>query len=316
MELNFVYCFDDNFNLQALTSIKSLLDKITKKANIFIIHKNVKSFNGLKKNIEEHANLLNLYMYQFDSSEIKLPPIKSHVSEATYYRLFISQYIPQDIKFLVYLDADILCINDPTTKLINTFAQIESENTVIAAKVESTREHNNIFFERLNLKNNEQFNAGVLLINFSKWVDQNIEPDLLNILNKRFNEIFDYDQEILNIYFDGKFTDLDNNLNYQAIGGQDDELFNHIENNVYFLHYLGKGKPWSIENFIFSTSEFYQREFNKLGFGKPHLIFPRNISTIKKFIKIIFSLEFKNFDRRFVFLKYSIISFFRKLNLY
>ena len=31
MELNFVYCFDDNFNLQALTSIKSLLDKITKK---------------------------------------------------------------------------------------------------------------------------------------------------------------------------------------------------------------------------------------------------------------------------------------------
>jgi len=316
MELNFVYCFDDNFNLQALTSIKSLLDKITRKANIFIIHKNVKSFNGLKKNIEEHANLLNLYTYQFDSSKIKLPPIKSHISEATYYRLFISQYIPQDIKFLVYLDADILCINDPTTKLINTFAQIESENTVIAAKVESKRENNNIFFERLNLKNNEQFNAGVLLINFSKWVNQNIEPDLLNILNNRFNEIFDYDQEILNIYFDGKFTDLDNNLNYQAIGGQDDELFNHIENNVFFLHYLGKGKPWSIENFIFSTSEFYQREFNKLGFGKPHLIFPRNISTIKKFIKIIFSSEFKNFDQPLMFLKYSFISFFKKLNLY
>ena len=61
----------------------------------------------------------------------------------------------------------ILYVNDPTTKLINTFSQIESENTVIAAKVESKREQNNIFFERLNLKNNEQFNAGVLLINFS-----------------------------------------------------------------------------------------------------------------------------------------------------
>ena len=72
MELNFVYCFDDNFNLQALTSIKSLLDKITKKANIFIIHKNVKSFNGLKKNIEEHDNLLNLYTYQFDSQQNKI----------------------------------------------------------------------------------------------------------------------------------------------------------------------------------------------------------------------------------------------------
>ena len=154
MELNFVYCFDDNFNLQASASIRSLLDKITKKANIFIIHKNIASFNKLKKNIEEHSNLLNLYTYQFDSSKINLPPIKSHVSEATYYRLFVSQYLPQDIKFLVYLDADIICINDPTPKLISTFSQIESDNTVIAAKLESKREQNNIFFERLNLKNN------------------------------------------------------------------------------------------------------------------------------------------------------------------
>ena len=188
MELNFVYCFDDNFNLQALTSIKSLLDKITKKANIFIIHKNIESFNKLKRNITEHSNLLNLYTYQFDSSKINLPPISSHVSEATYYRLFVSQYLPQDIKFLVYLDADIICVNDPTLKLISTFSQIESDNTVIAAKVESKREQNNIFFERLNLKNNEQFNAGVLIINFSKWINQNIESNLLNILANSFTK--------------------------------------------------------------------------------------------------------------------------------
>ena len=315
MELNFVYCFDDNFNLQALTSIKSLLDKITKKANIFIIHKNIESFNKMSKIIEEHDNLLNLFSYQFDSSKVTLPPIKSHVSEATYYRLFISQYLPKDIKFLTYLDADIICVNDPTSKLINTFSQIESENTVIAAKVESKRDQNKIFFERLNLKNNEQFNAGVLIIDFSEWINQKIESDLLNILNKRFNEIFDYDQEILNIYFDGKFTNLDSNLNYQAIGGQDENLYNHIENNIFFLHYLGKDKPWSVENFIFSTSKFYQREFNQLGFGKPHLIFSKDISTIKKFIKIIFSSEFKKFDSPFMFLKYSFISFFKKLNI-
>ena len=117
MELNFVYCFDDNFNLQALTSIKSLLDKITKKANIFIIHKNIESFNKMSKIIEEHDNLLNLFTYQFDSSKVNLPPIKSHVSEATYYRLFISQYLPKDIKFLTYLDADIICVNDPTSNI-------------------------------------------------------------------------------------------------------------------------------------------------------------------------------------------------------
>ncbi len=315
MELNFVYCFDDNFNLQALTSIRSLLDKVTKKVNIFIIHKNIESFKKISKIIEKHDNLLNLSIYQFDSSKVNLPPIKSHVSEATYYRLFISQYLPQDIKFLVYLDADIICINDPTSKLINTFSEIKAEKKVIAAKIESIRDQNSIFFERLNLKNNEQFNAGVLIIDFSEWTNQNIESQLLKILNNRFNEIFDYDQEILNIYFDGNFTNLDENLNYQAIGGQDEKLYSHIDKTVYFLHYLGKNKPWSVENFIFSTSKFYQGEFNKLGFDRPHLIFSKNISTIKKFFKIIFSSEFKNYEKPFVFLRYSFISFFKKFNI-
>ena len=148
LPLNFVYCFDDNFNLQALTSIKSLLDKITKKANIFIIHKNLKSFNQISNLISEHDNLSSLHTYQFDSTKVNLPPIKSHFSEATYYRLFISQYLPKNIEFLVYLDADIICINDPTTKLLETFSQINSEGNVIAAKVETTREDNNISFNR------------------------------------------------------------------------------------------------------------------------------------------------------------------------
>ena len=314
MELNFVYCFDDNFNLQALTSIRSLLDKITKKANIFIIHKNLKSFNQISNLISEHDNLSSLHAYQFDSTKVNLPPIKTHFSEATYYRLFISQYLPKNIEFLVYLDADIICINDPTTKLLETFSQINSEGSVIAAKVETTREENNILFNRLNLKYDEQFNAGVLVINFNAWVKQDVESNLLKILNLRFDNLIQHDQEILNVYFDGQFTKLVDNLNYQAIGGQNESLYNQIKKNVNFLHYLGKGKPWTVENFIYSTSDFYQKEFDKLGFGKPHLIFPKNIKMINKFLKLIFSSEFRNYEDRFKFLKYSFISFFYKNN--
>lgn len=311
MELNFVYCFDDNFNFQALSSMKSLLDKITKKANIFIIHKNINSFNKISNLISNHENLSSLHTYQFDSTKINLPPIKSHVSEATYYRLFISQYLPKDIRFLVYLDADIICVNDPTIKLLETFFKIGSEGNVIAAKVETLRKDNNIFFNRLNLRSDEQFNAGVLVIDYRAWLNQEVESNLIKILNFRFKDIFDYDQEILNIYFDGQFTKLVDDLNYQAIGGHDQDLYKHIDKNVYFLHYLGKGKPWSVENFIFSTSKFYQKEFEKLGFKKPHLIFPKNKRTIYKFLKLLFSSEFRNYDGRLKFIKYSFISFFK-----
>ena len=311
MELNFVYCFDDNFNFQALSSMKSLLDKITKKANIFIIHKNINSFNKISNLISNHENLSSLHTYQFDSTKINLPPIKSHVSEATYYRLFISQYLPKDIRFLVYLDADIICVNDPTIKLLETFSEISSEGNVIAAKVETLRKDNNIFFNRLNLRSDEQFNAGVLVIDYRAWLNQQVESNLIKILNFRFKDIFDYDQEILNIYFDGQFTKLVDDLNYQAIGGHDQDLYKHIDKNVYFLHYLGKGKPWSVENFIFSTSKFYQKEFEKLGFKRPHLIFPKNKRTIYKFLKLLFSSEFRNYDNRLKFIKYSFISFLK-----
>jgi lipopolysaccharide biosynthesis glycosyltransferase len=312
MELNFVYCFDDNFNLQALTSIKSLLNKITKKANIFIIHKNIESFKKMSSFISEHEKLSSLHIYQFDSTKVNLPPIKSHVSEATYYRLFISQYLPKNIEFLVYLDADIVSVNDPTSKLLETFSEIKSDGNVIAAKIETTREQEKMFFNTLDLKSDVKFNAGVLVIDFNAWIKEEVESDLLKILNLRHNEIFDYDQEVLNIYFDGQFTKLDENLNYQAIGGQDENLYSFIEKNVNFLHYLGKGKPWNVDNYLFSTSKFYQKEFNKLGFDKPHLVFPKNISMLKKFLKLVFSSDFKNYESRFKFLKYSFISFFKK----
>jgi len=312
MELNFVYCFDDNFNLQALTSIKSLLNKITQKANIFIIHKNIESFKKMSSFISEHEKLSSLHIYQFDSTKVNLPPIKSHVSEATYYRLFISQYLPKNIEFLVYLDADIVSVNDPTSKLLETFSEIKSDGNVIAAKIETTREQEKIIFNTLDLKSDVKFNAGVLVIDFDAWIKDEVESDLLKILNLRHNEIFDYDQEVLNIYFDGQFTKLDENLNYQAIGGQDENLYSFIEKNVNFLHYLGKGKPWNVDNYIFSTSKFYQREFNKLGFDKPHLVFPKNISMLKKFLKLVFSSDFKNYESRFKFLKYSFITFFKK----
>ena len=314
MELNFVYCFDDNFNYQALTSIKSLLDKLTKKANIFIIHKNIKSFNKISNLISKHDNLSSLHGYQFDSSKVNLPPIKSHVSEATFYRLFMSQYLPKSIEFLVYLDADIICVNDPTSKLMETFSQLNFESSVVAAWSERTKEQNSTVFDRLNLKSDNYFNAGVLLINFNKWVKQDVESNLSKILNLRFYELDEYDQDILNIYFDGQFRKLDDNLNYHAFGGQDEKLYDYIKKNVYFLHYIGKGKPWSIENFIYSTSKFYQKEYKKLGFKKPHLIFPKNISTIIKFLKLLFSSDFKNYENRITFLKYSFISFFTKHN--
>ena len=41
---NILYCFDNNYNYQALNSITSLLKHTDEKLNIFIIHEHPKNF--------------------------------------------------------------------------------------------------------------------------------------------------------------------------------------------------------------------------------------------------------------------------------
>ena len=57
--INFLYCFDDNYNFRAFSSMISLLDKINSKVNIFIIHKS-RIQTILPNKIINHKYLNNL----------------------------------------------------------------------------------------------------------------------------------------------------------------------------------------------------------------------------------------------------------------
>ena len=46
---NYLYCFDENYNIQATCSISSLLAKNSESINIYVIHKNPKTFDKIAK---------------------------------------------------------------------------------------------------------------------------------------------------------------------------------------------------------------------------------------------------------------------------
>ena len=58
----------------------------------------------------------------------------AHVSEATYYRLFCSDYLPDDIETILYIDADIICISNPINLIKNNIQALLSSNKVISSK--------------------------------------------------------------------------------------------------------------------------------------------------------------------------------------
>ena len=62
--LNFLYCFDSNYNIQTIVSIYSLLKSVSEKINIFIIHQSEETTEFYQK-ILESENLNNIHVYKF-----------------------------------------------------------------------------------------------------------------------------------------------------------------------------------------------------------------------------------------------------------
>ena len=115
---NFLYCFDNNYNIPAFCSIYSLLENVDQKINIYIMHKTMKDDKEFPKAITEHKNIGELNIYSVKTDNLHFPNIDgAHISEATYYRLLIEDYIQKSLDNIIYLDCDVVCVTNPLEKL-------------------------------------------------------------------------------------------------------------------------------------------------------------------------------------------------------
>ena len=290
--LNFVYCFDQNYNKQAVTSINSLVTKLENPYNLFIIHNNISSFD--KSAINNKANG-EIHFYEFKNSNYSFPNIENgHVSEATYFRIFVEEYIDIDIDYFIYLDADIICINNPENYFHSKIKSMIDKKIPLAANTETYRNPvDEQYFKNLDLKNDKYFNAGVLIVDFKYWKQNDVSSELLKIMNDYKNNILFWDQDVLNIHYDGNFLELTDFVNFYLPISRF-QLFSKsfIKKNVIFMHFKGKPKPWNVKYALNKSSEYYQSEFRKFNKNKYHLVSNDPIVDIYNFFKQLLSLKF------------------------
>ena len=114
--LSFVYCLDENYNKQSICSLYSLLENIDEEIKIYLIHKNPQSINNLPDLVTEHRNLSKIKIIEKKLRPVYYPKLTdAHVSEATYYRLNLQNYFLDEEEILIYLDSDVIFINNPTS---------------------------------------------------------------------------------------------------------------------------------------------------------------------------------------------------------
>lgn len=194
--------------------------------------------------------------YLVDESLFSAFPIgrdgqNTHVgtSYATYYRLFLSELLPNDINRVLYLDGDIIVMDS-----LNELWATDMHDKAIAAVPDS---YNNKIEHYNRLRYPQQlgyFNAGVLLINLDYWRTNNVVSAFCQYASARPDSLYCHDQDILNYVFRDCKIVLPlryNMLNeywfktrHSVVSWEFDNQIHYGQQHPAIIHFTGLPKPW------------------------------------------------------------------------
>ena len=127
-----------------------------------------------------------------------------------------------------------------------------------------------------------------------------------------------WDQDILNHYFDGKYNELNKNLNYNLYLTEENsklQASNKSLNEMIFLHYSGSYKPWTVRGVYNRKSIFYHLVYRKLFSEKFHITTTWRVGSLLQFFKGILNLDFLYLKNKISFIKITIKTIFKNMKI-
>lgn len=246
--MNLLFAIDDNFVQQLETVLLSIhLNTKSQEFNIYVLQK-----KRLAKEAELAAFCKQLKMtyhpVMVKQSLFENAPVTDRYPTTIYYRLLAHQMLPQDLHKILYLDADILCIND-----LSPLYNIALGNNLFASAIHASLTNTTDVINKIRLQNfgaDGYYNSGVLLMNLD-LMRQEVDA----------NQIFDYirrhilllpDQDVLNALYSERIKTIPDQLyNFDTRNGKIYETISLGEwdldwviKNTVILHYCGREKPW------------------------------------------------------------------------
>lgn len=214
----------DNHYMIMLAALLKSIEKnhhSSEKIDYYIVEDEISSKNKqmlLDSTNKEMINIKWLKMSEITPKEFKLPLDYSSFPLNIYIRLFIPHFIPVPIEKAIYLDVDMIVLED-ISKLWGT----NIGNKVIAGVVDRSGLVSN---EWLGIKNYKDlgispdakyYNSGLLLIDPQKWRQLNITQKVIKCIHDNITFADFPDQYGLNVVFADQWFELDPRWNSQAM---------------------------------------------------------------------------------------------------
>ena len=230
-------CSDDNYAEFIATTIVSICENTQEDIFVHVLSYGIsgKKKQGIYDSLKRYGDRCKIVFYNDSAEKLSGFVETSYISKAMYGRFFLPDMV--ETNKAIYTDVDVIFHGD----IAELFNQELLEHT-IGAVPETFNEGNGVNDERkcrLGLSDRHRyFSSGLLLINCSRWRQENILQKLLNAEKLLRNKLDCPDQDIFNYVF---------NENYKELSS-DWAVVNQISRkvkNIKIRHYNGKYKPWN-----------------------------------------------------------------------
>lgn len=237
---------DEKYYVPMYVMLLSLFENnIDAHLHVSILHKNLtdEQKNEIELLAARYNNSIN--WLRVNSNEPSEFYISEYITEASYYRLYLPELLPQNVEKVLYLDSDII-INGSILPLLDS----ELNDAALAA----VKEAKPFKPERLGIHAPyDYFNAGVLLLNLATWREHNYAATLKNNIKRNPSKYPMHDQDLLNEFFHKQVHYLHPKWNHQtALYGSN---ITNSENRYgisitelcgspVIIHFTGWLKPW------------------------------------------------------------------------
>jgi lipopolysaccharide biosynthesis glycosyltransferase len=164
-----------------------------------------------------------------------------HISTATYARLLIPTMLPDRVHRVLYLDADILVLDD-----LSPIQKLDLEGAVLGAVLD-VRLNAHINMRDTSIAGLPRvrgyFNAAVLLIDVARWRAGQVTEKALEYLRRYPHSPYS-DQDALNVACDGLWKTIDHRWNHYQVDLEKPLSDLSAAQRPGIVHFHGGLKPW------------------------------------------------------------------------
>ncbi len=248
--MNILVTLDSNYVSPLCTMLRSLICSNARASfDVYVAyaHLTEADFDRIGKAVEgRNSRIIGI---RVPDSLFRNAPVLKRITKATYYRLFASMYLPENLERILYIDPDTLILND-----ISALYNLDFGDNFFAGCGHLPPFLNFINTARLGMMPQAVYiNAGVLLVNLRAMRAFFSPNDVFDLVEHHASTLYLADQDVLNALYGDRILALDANI-YNC----DERCYRNlikkfgeagaaalVQSETCILHYDGKYKPWN-----------------------------------------------------------------------